>query len=223
MKLDHFDLFMLGGGGHARVLLDILSLVHSEWRVGILDKEVSLHGTTFMGAIVLGGDEVLEQIAREKPGARFAVGLGAVGDCEPRRRLFDRALSLGLSPQTLVHPSAIISKFAQVAEGAQLLPSCVVNAGAKIGSNTIINSGAIVEHDCVVMDHAHVATGAVLASTVTVGEGAHIGAGASVRQCQKIGNAAVVGMGAVVIRDVPPGMVVMGVPARSLIRRSKNG
>jgi sugar O-acyltransferase (sialic acid O-acetyltransferase NeuD family) len=215
-NLKNIDIFLLGGGGHARVLLDIISLVHPDWQVGILDRDISLYGTHIMGAHVIGGDDLMDKISIEFAGARFSVSLGSVGECGPRRRLFDHALALGLSPEILVHPTAIVSGFAGVMEGAQLLPACVVNAGASIGRNVIINSGAIVEHNCVIMDHAHVATGASLASSVTVGEGAHIGVGASVRQGVRIGEGALVGAGAAIVKDVPPGAVVVGVPARPL-------
>ena len=51
-----------------------------------------------------------------------------------------------------------------------------------------------------------------------VGAAAHIGAGATVRQLISIGEGAVVGAGAVVVKDVPPWTVVVGVPARILKR-----
>jgi acetyltransferase-like isoleucine patch superfamily enzyme len=68
----------------------------------------------------------------------------------------------------------------------------------------------------VLADHVHIATGASLASTVEVGEAAHIGVGASVRQCIRIGRLAQIGAGAVVVKDVPDGVIVVGVPARVL-------
>jgi sugar O-acyltransferase (sialic acid O-acetyltransferase NeuD family) len=176
-----------------------------------------------MGAQILGGDDLLEEISAIVPGARFSVGIGTVGDCGPRKRLYDAGIALGLSPETLIHPSAVVSNFARVDKGAQLLPACIVNSGVSIGHNVIINSGAVIEHDCVIKDHAHIASGATLSGTVTIGESAHVGAGATVRQCLHIGNGAVVGVGSVVVKDVPDGDVVIGVPAKPLRNKKSIG
>jgi len=219
INLREFDLFLLGGGGHARVLLDILSLVHPDWHIAILDRDPSRYGTQIMGAQILGGDDLLEEISAMAPGARFSVGLGTVGDCGPRKRLFDVGIGFGLFPETLIHPTAIVSNFARVEKGAQLLPDCIVNAGASIGRNVIINSGAVIEHDCIIKDHTHIASGAILSGSVTIGEGSHVGAGATIRQCLNIGDGAVIGAGSVVIKDVPDGFVVFGVPAKPMKNR----
>jgi len=49
---------------------------------------------------------------------------------------------------------------------------------------------------------------------VTIEDNAVIGARAVIRAGVRVGKGAVVAMGAVVTKDVPPGKVVMGVPAR---------
>jgi acetyltransferase-like isoleucine patch superfamily enzyme len=54
---------------------------------------------------------------------------------------------------------------------------------------------------------------------VTVGECAYFGQGSLVREMVLIGAGAVIGMGSVVLRDVPPGEVWAGVPARSIRHR----
>ncbi len=204
---------IIGGGGHARVLIDCIQLSGCAIIHGILERE-GRSGDVF-GLPILGGDDRLPALSREGV-THFAVGVGGAGDNGPRQRLFELACAHGLTPLTVVHPTAIVSPLATIGAGGQLLPGAIVNAGARLDVNCLINSGAIVEHDCVVGDHVHIATGARLASTVQIGRAAHIGAGATVRQCVTIGEGAIVGAGAVVIHDVPPWTVVAGVPARVL-------
>lgn len=209
---------ILGGGGHARVLLDCVRASGIAEPVAILDTNPALWGTELFGVPIMGGDERLSELAKQ--GIRhFVVGLGGVGDNRARKRLFELAIRQGLVPLSIAHPSAICSPSAQLGPGSVLFPLAVVNAGARLGMNVIVNTGAIVEHDCQLSDHVHVATGARLCSTVCVGDQAHIGAGAVVRQCVSIGHGAIVGAGAVVVEDVSPDAVVAGVPARPMARR----
>ncbi|MGO9571950.1 MAG: acetyltransferase [Desulfomonilaceae bacterium] len=204
---------IFGGGGHAKVLIDSLQAGNSSLSLVILDRENSRWGQQVLDVPILGDDSLLPQLVAE--GAKFfVVGVGAVGDNGPRRRLFEQGIATGLLPLTIKHPTSFCSRWAEVGAGCQLLPGSIVNAGAKLGRNVIVNSAAIVEHDCRVGDHAHIASGAVLASTVTVGAGAHIGCAAAVRQLISVGEGATVGAGAVVIADVPSHAMVVGVPAR---------
>lgn len=199
-------------------MIDCLRASGAAEHGGILDQDRSLWGKEVLGVPILGGDELLPKLVRQGA-THFVVGVGGVGDNGPRRRLFELGLAHGLIPVTVCHPSAICSRWAKVREGSALFPGAIVNAGATVGANVIVNSGAIVEHDCVVGDHVHIATGARLCSTVRVGTGAHIGAGATVRQCLTIEEGAIVGAGAVVVKDVEPWTVVVGVPARVIERR----
>jgi UDP-perosamine 4-acetyltransferase len=210
MKLSN-SCVILGGGGHARMLIEILTIREIPI-VGILDKNQGLWGQTNQGVTILGGDEQLPEIKEQVKW--FAIGLGGVGNNLPRQKLFEYALSQGLDPITIIHPTAIVSKWARLGLGCQLLPGSIINAGSVLGDNVIINSGAIVEHDCQIGSHVHVATGARLASTVSIGTGTHIGIGATVRQCIKIGDYALVAAGAVVVKDVAYGTAVAGVPAK---------
>lgn len=212
---DRISCLILGAGGHARVLIDCLRFDPDVVIAGILDANPSLTGQTIDGIPVLGNDGMMGKLLEDGVGY-FVVGLGGIGDNQPRQMLFELAVRTGLAPLVVRHPTAVISIGAEFRNGCQFLPGCIINTGTRLGVNVIVNSGAIVEHDCVVMDHAHISTGARLAGGAHVGSGSHIGAGATLRQGVRIGTNTIVGAGAVVVKDVEPHVTVAGVPARIL-------
>ncbi len=140
----------------------------------------------------------------------------ATGSNAVREEKAARLLALGARQATLVHPSAVVSPSAQIAQGSAVLAGAVVNPNARIGAGCIVNTRAIVEHDCVIGDYANICPGVSMAGHVSIGRKAYLGIGCTVIDGIVIGEEAVVGAGAVVIRDVPAGEVVAGVPARRL-------
>ncbi len=205
---------ILGGGGHAKVLIDAIQAGGKVEVIAVLDHDPSLAGKKILGVPVRGSDEMILELAVEADS--FVVGIGSVGNPSARMKLFENALAAGLKPLTVIHPKAVVSPHARIGEGCMLYAGSIVNPDACIGRNVIINTGAIIEHDCMIGDHVHVATGARLAGTVNVGMGAHIGAGAVIRQKGEVGEFAVVGGGGVVVKPVKPGETVVGNPAHPL-------
>ena len=205
----------LGAGGHVKVVIEILRLTGGYELFGLLDPQQKLWGSQVLGVPVLGDDGMLPELYEQ--GVRHVfIGLGGIGDTDPRRQLYEKARQHGFMIVQALHPHAVISSLADIGQGTTIMAGAVVNPAARLGDNVIVNTGAIVEHDCIIGDHVHIATGARLASTVRVGMGAHVGAGATVRQGLTIGEGAVVGAGAVVVKDVPCRTVVVGIPARPL-------
>ena len=166
---------IIGGGGHARMVIEAMRLQGTGTPYAILDLDVAKVGNIVLEVPVLGGDELLSEM-KNRGVESFTVGVGEIRPTGVRERLFDRAHACGLYPQTVVHPRAIVSKWASIEDGVQLLPGCIVNNGVVVEANSIINSGAIVEHDCRIGAHAHVAPGSCLCGGVKVGLGAHVGA-----------------------------------------------
>jgi len=205
----------IGAGGHARVVMEVLILDGRYEIRGLLDSNPTLKGASMDNVRVLGDDSLIFGLRDE--GLRyFFVGLGSVGDCRPRARLYKLAVDAGLKPVTTIHPDAVMSASAKINQGATIMAGAIINSYAILGENVIVNTGAIVEHDCVVQSHVHIASRAVLASGVHVGEMTHIGAGAIIRQGIEVGEGVTVGAGAVVVKDVAPWTVVTGVPAHVL-------
>ena len=118
----------------------------------------------------------------------------------------------------IIHPKAIVSSLCSFGSGNFVSGSANVNCLAKIGDDCIINTGAIVEHECELGNTIHIAPGSVLAGNVKVGDRTFIGAGAVVRPGITIGKDVIVGAGAVVVKDIPDGEIVVGNPAKLLIR-----
>ena len=201
---------VLGGGAHARIVIDCLRESGAADPVAILDA--GLAGGAVDGVPVRGGDELLPSL-REQGILGFIVGVGGTGDNNPRRAAFDRACAAGLDPVSAVHPRAIIASDVVIGRGCLVSAGAIVGRGVILGDNVIVNTGSVIDHDCVLADHVHVSPGATLCGGVRVDTGAHIGAGAVVRQALTIGEAAVVGLGAAVVRDVPASETVVGNPA----------
>lgn len=206
---------VIGAGGHAKVVAEILRLSGKYEITGLLDS--ALVGKIVAGLPVLGGDELLPRLRADGVSAAF-IGVGGTGDNLPRMKIFERVAGLDFTFANAIHPSAIISASARLGRGIAIMAHAAINPDAEIGDNVIINTGAIIEHDCKIKSHAHISPGTVLCGGVRVGMGAHIGAGAAVRQNVCIGERAIIGVGAVVVKDVPACDVVAGVPAR-FVRR----
>lgn len=117
---------------------------------------------------------------------------------------------------TLVHPAAIVSRYAAIGQGTVVFAGAVVNAEACIGQGAILNTGCSIDHDCVLGDAVHISPGARLAGGVQVGDLSWIGIGASVRQLVRIGERVMVGAGSAVVGDIPNDVTVAGVPAKRM-------
>ncbi|WMW78875.1 acetyltransferase [Flavobacterium sp. 20NA77.7] len=192
---------LIGAGGHAKVILDCIENEAKYKIFEVIDD-------------VIEGD-FLNQIKVKKRNKnqdyKTLNTIIAIGNPKHRKNIAEQLKSNFIMT---IHPSAVVSKYAKIGKGSQVLATSVINADATIGNHCIINSGAIVEHDCVLEDYVHVAPNATLGGGVKVGESSHIGIGATIIQNISIGKNVIIGAGAVVTHNIPDNCTAVGIPAK---------
>ena len=196
---------LLGAGGHARVLLDVLRLQGIKI-LGLTDANPSKADKTELKIPVLGDDEA---ILNYRPEEVFLVnGIGSTDVDSKRAELFKRFKTKSYTFVSVVHPSAIIARDVVLGEGVQIMAGAVIQTGARIGDNTIINTRAAIDHDCEIGSSVHIAPGVTLSGGITVGDGTHIGTGAVIVQNRRIGRNCFVKAQALIREDLPDGKTV---------------
>ena len=198
---------MLGGGGHALVVVEAARLAGFDV-LGLFDDARDTAASRLLGLDWLG---TLDQASAWRESPLFL----AIGDLGVRRRVLARPPSGLTQAPVIAHPSAIVLASATLGPGAFVGPRAVVHSFAQVAPHATINTGAIVEHECRIGENAHIAPGAVLGGRVTIGPDTLVGLGSRVLPNLSVGAGSVIGGGAVVHRDVPDGVTVVGVPARA--------
>lgn len=206
MKPMREPVVVIGGGGHAKVLLSVLQICAIPV-AGLYDDDPKSWGTELLGVPILGPIDALNE-------QNHALGIIAIGNNLIRKKF---ASHFNFRWATLIHPTAVIHPSVIIGAGSVVFAGAIIQPDATVGEHVIVNTGATVDHDCVIRDFVHLAPGVHLAGDVQVEEGAFVGISSAAIQGSKIGAWATVGAGGVVIKDVPPGVTAVGLPAKPLL------
>ena len=206
------QLAILGASGHGKVVADTAELLG--YACVFFDDAYPEKQANEAWPIMGTGADLFERLA-EFDGVTVAIGNNTI-----RLSKIQELRSLGAKLPSIIHPSAVISQYAEIGEGSVVFAGVVVNAFTKIAAGAILNTGCTVDHDCELGHAVHISPGANLAGGVTVADCSWVGIGASVKQLVAIGSSVVVGAGSVVLKDVSSDCIIAGNPAKPLVKSS---
>ena len=204
---------IIGGGGHAKVVVSILRKLRRYHILGYTDLN---DNGELAGVPYLGLDRKLTELAAGTENLNAVLAVGQVGLGERRCELWTRLQSCGVSFPLIVSPNATINEGVSAGEGVVVMDGAVINIGATLGRGAIVNTNSTIEHDVELADWVHVAPGAIVSGGVTVGQFSMIGAGATVIEGINISARCMVGAGASVVNDLTEPGVYVGSPARRI-------
>ena len=211
-------LIIIGGYGNGTVVQSTVEDINSvtpEWEIlGFLnDKEVGLiNSVPVLGPV----DKLTVDKYMGDPNVFFFYSLISV---KLNFKFLKKLTDLGIPREkfaTIIHPTAVISKFSEIGYGTCIQPLVVVGPNTKIGNHVHIFAQALIGHGAKLEDYSYVANNACIGADVNLKEGAYLGTNATTLEFVTLGKWSITGMGAVVLKSVPDYAKVVGNPARQI-------
>lgn len=203
---------IIGAGKYGEVYLSYLQEAGADV-VGFLDDDPKVAELSFGGLPVLGPTSIL-------PTLKDRFGIEAIycplGNNRLRVKFLEQARCLGYQTPCYIHPSVKISPDVSIAnQGVYILGNTYIMPHVVIDQDVMISVGANIIHHTTLRQGVFVSNGVNLGASLIADEFAYIGMGSTIMTgVTKLGRDCLIGAGAVVIKDVPDGAVMAGVPAK---------
>ncbi len=143
---------------------------------------------------------------------RHQVVIG-VGDTKIREKI-TKQLPLDSDYKSIIHPTAVISKWVKIGEGAIITAGCILTCQIEIGNYTQLNLGTTIGHDCKIGNFFTAAPSVNISGACNIGDHVYFGTGAATKQGVNITDNVSIGMGAMVVKDLQESGTYVGIPAK---------
>ena len=207
-------IFALGIGHNTPVFIDLAEACGYEI-AGLYHYNDKRTNETDHGYRIIGSfDDLFSKSSLQ--GMNFVL---TMGDNSIRSELIQKIRQKNGSIPNLIHPTAIISRFAIIGKiGVYISAFTHVQADSSIGEGTVLLSGVNISHTNKIGKFCFVADGATIGAYTTVEDFVFIGQSAlSISaKVKTIGHHAYIGARALITKDVEPMSVMAGSPARRI-------
>lgn len=211
-------LIIIGGYGNGTVVqstVEDINQIEKKWELlGFLnDREVEpINGYPILGKI----DKQTVDHYLNDPEVYFFYSLISV---KLNHKFLPKLISLDIPSNrfaTIIHPTAVISKFSEIGNGVCIQPFVSVGPNTKIKNHVQIFAQALIGHGATLDNYCYVANNACIGADVHLKEGAYLGTNATTLEFITLGKWSVTGIGSVVLKNVEDFAKVVGNPARQI-------
>lgn len=179
----------------------------------------------------LGKQPVQSKALSREPDIVDAVYVGDYSSIGPHTTIY---LGVKLGEYTLIGDGASIREETEIGKRCIIGRHVTINYAVKIGNDTKIMDHSWLAGNMTIGDHVFISGGVLTSNDNSMGKNTFengkmkgpiihdhvvIGIGAKLLPNITINHSAIIGAGAVVTKDVPPNTLVMGIPAREVIRK----
>ena len=190
---------LIGAGGHASVLLEIL--IDQKINIfGYVSPKPAANKNLFSNLPWFKADVDILQF--DKSAVKLVNGIGSLPGNRLRADFYNKYKNLGYTFATVISNYASVSMYARLEEGVQVMRGSIIQTGTSIGCNSIVNTGSIVDHDCSIGPNNHIAPGVSISGHVISKSNVHFGTGSCVIQSININENVLIGAGTTVTKNV---------------------
>lgn len=203
------ELAIVGASGHGKVVADIAE------QLGFIVKfyDDAYPSKTYIEHWPIFGSCADLIALNNTDNKRISNAIVAIGNNQIRQQKVELLKQNSFNLITLIHPTAVISQYATIAQGSVVFAGAIINAFANIGVGCIVNTSAIIEHDCIIGDFTHICPNTALAGGVVIGCKSWVGIGSQIKQLIVIGDNCMIGAGSTVVKNLPNNITAFGSPA----------
>ena len=212
--------FIYGASTGAKQIMEIIKGTGKYQVIGIIDDNREFSNKNVWGTNVVGDFEWLKKRYTEDPNFGIMIASHSTNREKIYHKIKKHMPDVELPP--IVDKRAILLSGVTVGESSLIEAGVILGHEVEIGKNVIVNIGARMSHNCIIGDQSHIAIGAALSAAVVLEKNVFVGAGAAVNPAVTIGKNTIISPNSAVLNDIPPDVVVSGVPGK-VIGESKRG
>lgn len=214
-------LIIIGCGGHAAEIVDYINIINDISKtkkynlLGFVDNTDKYYLHYAFKEKFLGN-------ANDHLVIKDVYYILGIGDMSIRRKVIDEYLTKGAKFETIIHPTALISKSAKIGQGSLIAHNVSIGPKASIGNFCVINSRSTIGHDSIIGENNFISPQVVVGGFAKIGNENMLGTNSCVIPKINIGNFNKIMAGMPILNNVKNNEIVFFRYKEKIVIRNQN-